>query len=578
MTFKSVQNPMFRNQFAEDIFNQKYRHESALTWAELAKTLVDDVCGLPDIGIGDPQGKLIRDEHERLIRYISELKFIPGGRYLYYAGRPKKFFNNCYLLRALEDTREDWADLSKRAETCLATGGGIGVDYSIYRASGSILRGTGGIASGPISKMKMVNEIGREIMQGGSRRSAMYASLNWQHGDAKEFLHCKNWHHMPIGKQMTGEGDDRRPYTLWDAKNEDFNFHAPLDMTNISLNYDTKWLMKYWETNDVGETFTENVRQALSTGEPGFSFNFFDKENETLRNACCEVTSEDDSDVCNLGSVNLSRIDSLSEFADVVNLGTKFLLCGTLVADLPYEKVVQTREKTRRLGLGIMGVHEWLIQRGYEYAVTPELHRWLTVYRDISRATANTFSAKLGISRPVAVRSVAPTGSLGILASTTTGIEPLLAVAYRRRYLKGKNWHYQFVVDGTAKQLIDIYGKDPSTFQTALSLADTPQKRIKFQADVQDYVDMAISSTINLPAWGSKNNNEDTVKSFAGTLASYASRLRGFTCYPDGSRGGQPITEVPYKDAVDKLGIAFDESIQMHDICSITGRGGVCGA
>ena len=546
---------MFRNRFSEDIFNQKYRHEQAHTWAELSRTLVEDVC----------RDKLLDTEKEQLIQYITDMKFIPGGRYLYYAGRPKKFFNNCYLLRALTDTREDWADLSKRAETCLATGGGIGVDYSVYRASGAILHGTGGIASGPISKMRMINEIGREIMQGGSRRSAIYASLNWQHGDALNFLKVKNWKEYPVGK--TGQ-------SIWDVKQDDFNFPAPLDMTNISINYDTKWLMNYWNTGKLDNVFTQNVRQALSTAEPGFSFNFFDKENETLRNACTEVTSEDDSDVCNLGSVNLSRVTSVSEFADVVNLGTKFLVCGTLVADLPYDKVKDIREKNRRLGLGLMGIHEWLIQRNEKYEVTPELHRWLTVYRDVSRATANKFCNKLSISSPVACRAIAPTGTIGILAGTTTGIEPLFAVAYKRRYLKGTTWHYQYVVDGAAQELASIYGKDPDTLDSAVSLAVDYERRIKFQADVQDYVDMAISSTINLAAWGTKTNNEDKVIDFATTLAKYAHRLRGFTCYPDGSRGGQPLTPVPYKEAIDKVGT---EHVVMHDICDISGKGGSCG-
>ena len=553
--YKSNQNPMFRNRFSEDIFNQKYRHEQAHTWAELSRTLVEDVC----------RDKLLDTEKEQLIQYITDMKFIPGGRYLYYAGRPKKFFNNCYLLRALTDTREDWADLSKRAETCLATGGGIGVDYSVYRASGAILHGTGGIASGPISKMRMINEIGREIMQGGSRRSAIYASLNWQHGDALNFLKVKNWKEYPVGK--TGQ-------SIWDVKQDDFNFPAPLDMTNISINYDTKWLMNYWNTGKLDNVFTQNVRQALSTAEPGFSFNFFDKENETLRNACTEVTSEDDSDVCNLGSVNLSRVTSVSEFADVVNLGTKFLVCGTLVADLPYDKVKDIREKNRRLGLGLMGIHEWLIQRNEKYEVTPELHRWLTVYRDVSRATANKFCNKLSISSPVACRAIAPTGTIGILAGTTTGIEPLFAVAYKRRYLKGTTWHYQYVVDGAAQELASIYGKDPDTLDSAVSLAVDYERRIKFQADVQDYVDMAISSTINLAAWGTKTNNEDKVIDFATTLAKYAHRLRGFTCYPDGSRGGQPLTPVPYKEAIDKVGT---EHVEMHDICDISGKGGSCG-
>src|SRR5690606_36264758 len=203
--------------------------------------------------------------------------------YLYYAGRNKKFFNNCYLLRAEEDTREDWAELSKKSELCLSTGGGIGVDYSVYRPSGSPIRSTGGIASGPIAKMLMVNEIGRGIMQGGSRRSAIYASLNWRHGDINEFLSIKNWYDKKVS------GTD---LTLGHLKEHDFNFPCPLDYTNISVNYDTDWLLGYQQSGEVGEVFRTNVVQALSTGEPGFSFNFFDKERETLRNACTEVTSE----------------------------------------------------------------------------------------------------------------------------------------------------------------------------------------------------------------------------------------------------------------------------------------------
>ena len=171
----------------------------------------------------------------------------------------------------------------------------------------------------------------------------------------------------------------------------------------------------------------------MKTGEPGFSFNFYDKENETLRNACTEVTSEDDSDVCNLGSINMGRIDSIKEMFHVVELATKFLICGTLKAKLPYEKVYETRAKNRRLGLGLMGIHEWLIQRGSKYEVTPELHNWLSVYKGVSDKQSKETAERLSLSVPVANRAIAPTGSIGILAGTSTGVEPIFAVAYKRR-------------------------------------------------------------------------------------------------------------------------------------------------
>ena len=558
-SYKNNLNPMFRSKFSEDIFNHKYRHDGAETWDALSSTLVMDVCG----------EVLMKDEVQQLYEYIRDMKFIPGGRYLYYAGRPNKFFNNCYLLRAEADTREDWADLSWKSESCLMTGGGIGIDYSIYRAAGTPIQRTGGQASGPIPKMNMVNEIGRRVMQGGSRRSAIYASINWQHGDIHDFLKAKDWQSMPVGS--TGK-------SLWDIKNEDYNFPAPLDMTNISVNYDTDWLLHYYSTGDVGDVFLENVHQAMKSAEPGFSFNFFDKENETLRNACTEVTSADDSDVCNLGSINMGRIEGINEMSHVVELATKFLICGTMKAKLPYGKVYETRAKNRRLGLGLMGIHEWLIQRGSKYEVTPELHNWLSVYKGVSDTQSKETAERLSLSVPVANRAIAPTGSIGILAGTSTGVEPIFAVAYKRRYLRGNSrWVYQYVVDSAAQELIDRYGASPDRVESALDLAGDYERRMAFQADVQGYVDMSISSTINLPAWGSKLNNEDTVPQFAETLARYAPRLRGFTCYPDGSRGGQPLTSVPYSEAVKKLGEEFDEHVETHDICDISGTGGSCG-
>lgn len=322
---------------------------------------------------------------------------------------------------------------------------------------------------------------------------------------------------------------------------------------------------------------TPNINQDVYCCDVKVPEHSFCAEGVIISN-CTEVTSEDDSDVCNLGSINLGRIKDVQEFKDVVRLSTLFLICGTLRADLPYDKIKEVRAKNRRLGLGLMGMHEWLIQRGYRYEVTNELHQWLSVYKGESDRASKYYADLLYVSKPVANRAIAPTGSIGILAGTSTGIEPIFAVAYKRRYLKGGNrWHYQYVVDSAAQELISRYGIDPDDVESALDLAGDYERRIKFQADVQDYVDMSISSTINLPPRGDKLNNPDKDEDFAQTLAKYAHRLRGFTCYPDGSRGGQPLTSVPYKEAVDKLGEEFEEHVITHDICDISGSGGTCG-
>ncbi len=541
----------FRTDLGRNVFYNKYAHGSNDSWHNLAIRLIDDVCGTQG---GKLHPILSKEERDELVKIITNMEFIPGGRYLYYAGRPLHAWNNCFLLKCEEDTREEWSNILWRASSCLMLGGGIGIDYSVLRPSGRSLSRTGGISSGPLPLMQMVNEVGRNVMQGGSRRSAIYASLNWQHEDIDQFLIMKNWENIPVLDS-----------NLAAVKHSNFNFPAPLDMTNISVNYDDNWGF-----NELHPVFLKNCEQAMRTGEPGFSFNFGDRQNETLRNACCEIVSEDDSDVCNLGSINIGAINTVERFKTVVSLASKFLVCGTVRADLPYQKVRDVREKNRRLGLGLMGVHEWLLKKGYGYEVVPELKQWLEVYKNESEKAANEHCDRLYLSRPIAYRAVAPTGTIGILAGTTTGIEPLFAVAYKRRYLvEGTKWKYEYVIDHTADTLIREYGINPTSIQTAYSMAGDYERRIKFQADVQDYVDMSISSTINLPRWGTDSNNEGTVGEFAKVLARYATRLRGFTCYPDGSRGGQPITEVEYEEALKHKGVVYEE----YDPCS----GGVCG-
>lgn len=540
----------FRTRFGETIFTQKYAHEGCETWEKLADCVVEDVC----------RNFLTTEAKEALKWAIREFKFLPGGRYLRNAGRDLKFFSNCFLLRAEEDTREDWANTSWKAETFLISGGGIGIDYSVYRPRGAYLRRTGGTASGPVPKMEMTNEIGRRVMQGGSRRSAIYASLDWDHADAPELLHAKDWDSIRI------PGTDK---TLADAKLADFNWPAPLDYTNVSLNYNNAWLCEHQrETNPV---FVDNVRQAMRTSEPGFSFNFGYDSRHTLRNACGEAVSEDDSDVCNLGSLNLANITSLVELNALAELGAAFLYCGTITGLVPTPKAAAVRDRNRRVGLGLMGVHEWLIQRGQRYEVTPELRDWLHTYEIGSKRGADEVADRLGLPRPKAYRAIAPTGTIGSMAGTTTGIEPIYAVAYMRRYLKnGRDWCYQFVIDSAAKDLIARYDVNPDSIESAVELAEDVERRVKFQADVQDHVDMAISSTINLPKWGTDLNNDDRVAEVASIVSRYANRLRGLTFYSDGSRGGQPLTRIRYADAVGREGLEILE----HDSC----KGGVCGA
>jgi ribonucleoside-diphosphate reductase alpha chain len=542
--------------FAKSIYLAKYaaRDEAGglieTDWSETARRVVPTV--LAALGYG-PESEEVRD----LTRLVEERKFIPVGRYLYATGKDYHQTNNCLLLRA-EDSREGWADLFHKAAMSLQTGAGIGVDYSAVRGKGSRIKRTGGIASGPIELMKAVNELGRSVMQGGNRRSAIWAGLKWSHPDIFDFIHLKDW-----------------PEYIRAAKEKDFNAVAPMDMTNISVLLDDEFFAAYHDEKHPRHQTASLVMkgvvyQMFKTGEPGFSVNLGEQENETLRNACTEVTSEDDSDVCNLGSINLARVTSLEEMRTVTRLGTLFLLAGTMYSDVPYGKVAETRAKNRRLGLGLMGLHEFLAVRGLKYEPSKWLGEYLVEYAK-SGDYAKGYAIAHGMSVPVATRAIAPTGTIAIVAETTTGIEPIFCVAYKRRYLDaGKVWKFQYVIDPTARKLVE-QGVEPDSIEDAYTLSLDMERRVRFQAWLQTFVDMSISSTINMPSWGTPANDESMLAEYERILIQYLPKIRGITVYPDGARGGQPLSPVSYSVAAGNEGVVFEESDER---C----LGGVCGS
>ena len=532
--------------FSETIMKQKYAQDGE-TWPDIARRVTKHVFGAVSAS---------KSLVEQMTQYIIDRKFIPGGRYLYAAGRPYHQVNNCLLMRA-EDSREGWAELMQRCTMGLMTGAGIGVDYSAIRPEGKVIRKTGGFATGPLALMQMVNEAGRGVQQGGSRRSALWAGLKWNHSDIMKFITMKNW--IPEVRAL---------------KAKDFNSPATMDGTNVSVQLDDLFFEKFAaEDSQAEQVYWTALERMLRTGEPGFSIDCGRNKKETLRNACTELTSADDSDVCNLGSINLARIESLEEMKAVVECATALLLAGTAYSDVPYAKVDMVRTRNRRLGLGLMGMHEWLLIHGKKYGADLDLDKYLAAYAesgDVSKKYADAWD----LSHPVKTRAIAPVGTIGIIAETTTGIEPIFCVAYKRRYLKGNTWHYQYVLDPTAKKLIEEKGIDPESIEDAYTLAEDVERRLSFQAHIQLFVDHAISSTINLPQWGSEFNNKDTVQKLGKSIMKHLSQLRGLTAYPDGARDGQPLTPVKWHTAVKHVGEVF---VEAGDVCKLRG-GESCGA
>lgn len=535
--------PPFDTPFAENIYQARYQHPKDLNWCGTANRVTKHVMA-PMRWRGGIDFDTLNDATDRIFTSIKQRIFIPGGRYLYAAGRDLHQVNNCILLRA-DDTREGWAEIAHQAAMALMTGAGIGIWYGDVRAAGSPISRTGGQASGPLSLMQMVNEQGRHIMQGGARRSAIWAGLPWWHPDVLDFIECKDYSDQV--KQL---------------KADDWTFPAPMDTTNISVTLDDEFFEvfndeKHPKYGWAQKVYWKAVHHMLRHGEPGFTIDTGDKSGEVLRNACTEITSADDSDVCNLGSLVLPAFSDPGQFESAVRDAVLFLTGGSVYSDVPYEKVAEVRDKNRRLGLGIMGLHEFCMKNGVRYG-SDESFELLEPYgRAYSRALefAWDWQDRAGLSRSVGATAVAPNGTIGILAGTTPSGDPLFSAAERRqvkiaRVHGSDRYEEHIVVDPVAKRLV-AEGVDPSLIEDAATLAMFPERRLAMQAFWQQYTDHAISSTVNLPYVMEGAEAAD----FGRTMMEYLPRLRGITVYPDGARAGQPRTPVDLEWALANEGV-----------------------
>src|SRR5690349_5535711 len=252
--------------WADTIYRQKYAQEGE-NWGDTARRVISTV-----------MAPYFPEDVEKLTQAVTDRKFMPGGRYLYATGKPFHQTQNCLLL-TVEDSRESIADLMNRVASGLMTGAGIGIVWSKLRPSGAPVGGMGGTSTGPIAFMQAINEIGRNIMQGGSRRSAIWAGLHWNHADVFDFMKVKDWNSDLVA-----------------MKEKDFNAYAPMDMTNISIILDDDFFAAFenpsHEQHDWAQkVYWTAVEGMLKTGEPGFSVDIGENAGEHLRNACTEVTS-----------------------------------------------------------------------------------------------------------------------------------------------------------------------------------------------------------------------------------------------------------------------------------------------
>jgi ribonucleoside-diphosphate reductase alpha chain len=531
--------------YAEDKMKLRYSHVVSgryETWTDIARRVVHSLCR--DTAV-TPYMIVPNDIQAAMVDMICQRKFIPGGRILSQAGRPYHQTDNCYTLRAA-DSREGWADLAHKCTMMFMSGGGVGVDYSDVRAYGRPLSRSGGIASGPLPLLEMVNSIAAASRAGGERRGACYASLKYDHDDIHDFIQMK---------EVVGA----------------------LQHTNISVRFDTQFTADMSHDNACKEVpatsvFMETLRHACQYGDPGFQF---DWDDQVLRNACTEIISNKDSDSCCIGSVNLAAISSLQELSDVTNLGILFLLCNTLYTDFPTDMVEKVKGQNRRLGLGLMGIAEWFMQRSLPYGdragAQDSIGQWLHTWQQNCDNAALHWSNKLSVNTPVATRAIAPTGTISIMGHTTPGIEPIFHTAYQRttNTLKTKDYadgyKREVVIDPiVSKWLSEGYNvEDIDTAYTLSQSVSGIERRLAFQAYVQTFVDNAISSTVNLPPY-----TDGVETTFAPILLRYLPHLRGVTFYPDGRHSNQPVTPIDIAD-IDM----FQQTLDQGPTCS----SGECG-
>jgi ribonucleoside-diphosphate reductase alpha chain len=297
---------------------------------------------------------------------------------------------NCVLLDA-EDSKEGWAKVLHDTLLSLTNGCGVGIDYGKIRPYGSEIKGSGGTASGAVSLMRVLNGVAKPISQGNTLRSALLASLPWWHGDIFEFIQEKVWHEDIVHMK---------------AKN--IEYPAPLDFTNCSVRLDSDFLAAL----DRGDAHATKVWEALtyamfSTGEPGITFNLDD---QIFRNACGEIISNHPNDVCVLASINLDKMQNLDMVVDNVNFAMHALIQTLRHTVYPTRETESTSKQYPRVGLGYMGLHNWLIARGERYGWNSSLQQLMKTFKEASHYYGDLWAHHYGINSLCGYNAIAPTG------------------------------------------------------------------------------------------------------------------------------------------------------------------------
>ncbi len=519
---------------------------------------------------------------EKFYELMASLKFLPNTPTLINAGNPLGQLSACFVL-PVGDSMEEIFEAVKQTAIIHKTGGGTGFSFSRLRPKGEVVQSTKGVASGPVSFMKVFDCATESVKQGGVRRGANMGILRVDHPDIMEFIHCKEQENAITN------------FNISVAITDDFLEKLKNDEEYDLINPRTKQAIGKLKASFVWDEIATN---AWKNGEPGLIF--IDRINRlhTLKGVEIEATNPCGEqpllayESCNLGSINLSKFvkNKLIDWEDLkecVHTAVRFLDNVIDVNNYPIEQIKAETLKNRKIGLGIMGFADMLVDldvaynslQGIEIAtkvmsfIQKESHiasSNLALERGCFPAYENSIYKDQNIPmRNATTTTIAPTGTISMIADCSSGIEPYFTLAYYKQVLDGKKLRYVnerllerlhssgINVEDFLEELIANGGRlkglnlskplDSLSKIFVTSMEMDYSAHIDMQAAFQNYTDNAVSKTINMP---NSATVDDVKKAYFYAIEK---GLKGLTVYRDGSRSQQVLVSEPRSDKVEAI-------------------------